>query len=414
MVDTVKSLFNKFRYTLVGAIFALAVGTVGAAALVQPTASTDNATAAIAGQVGSAPRCTVKAVGERGSAFHNSNSGKSTTVKFKVTGDKDCKVQLSANSFYAPSMNGRPYDKQILFKRETKIFSQTGTYSMTVALPTQSTPAKGCYYQVDLTYGLKNHLPVLAYGHGKIPGCGEKPEPKLTCVDLSKNLLSADNRQYQFTAKAKAENTKITKYVFNFGDGKKLTKTSSKNLVTVKHSYAKAGTYTANVHVYSQDVKNVTSTKCKVTVKIKEQPKTPVLVCNELSYTAVDGKTDTYEFVAKATAENTTITNYVFSYDDGKSDTVTTAETTASATHTFPSDNKDHAATVTVNGTDVEDVTSESCAVSIPATPEPPVTPPETPKVLPDTGAGEVIGFFSATSLAGGLIHRFILRRRVA
>jgi hypothetical protein len=39
----------------------------------------------------------------------------------------------------------------------------------------------------------------------------------------------------------------------------------------------------------------------------------------------------------------------------------------------------------------------------------PPVTPP---KELPNTGAGDVIGFFSATTIAGGLLHRFFLRRK--
>jgi hypothetical protein len=33
---------------------------------------------------------------------------------------------------------------------------------------------------------------------------------------------------------------------------------------------------------------------------------------------------------------------------------------------------------------------------------------------LPNTGAGDVIGFFSATTIAGALIHRFMLRKRVA
>lgn len=111
------------------------------------------------GQVGSAPVCKAEAVGDRSKAF--TISGTTATVKFKVTGKENCRVQLSANSFYAPSMDGRPYDQQILYKRVTKTF-QRGTYSMSVGLPKDSTPNKGCFYQVDLTYGTFNHTPVLA------------------------------------------------------------------------------------------------------------------------------------------------------------------------------------------------------------------------------------------------------------
>ena len=142
--------------------FALALVSVATLGVVQLQLN-----AQVPGQVGNAPRCTVTAVGARGNAFHP--SGNRTTVTFNVKGKSSCRVQLSANSFYAPTMNGKPYNKQILYQRVTKVY-KPGRYSLSVGLPTKSTPAKGCYYQVDLTYGVHNVTPVLAYGHGKIAG----------------------------------------------------------------------------------------------------------------------------------------------------------------------------------------------------------------------------------------------------
>lgn len=52
--------------------------------------------------------------------------------------------------------------------------------------------------------------------------------------------------------------------------------------------------------------------------------------------------------------------------------------------------------------------------------PKPPVTPPTppttttkpTPKELPNTGAGEVLGLFAVVTLAGAVTHRYVLGRR--
>ena len=118
------------------------------------------------GQVGGSPRCDVESVGPRGSAFNIKDN--QAIVNFDIRGGKDCKVQLSANSFFAPSMDGTPYERQILHDRNTKIFEAPGRYSMQTTLPSQSNQNKGCFYQVDLTYGTNNVQPVIAYGHGRL------------------------------------------------------------------------------------------------------------------------------------------------------------------------------------------------------------------------------------------------------
>jgi len=326
MTKSLSTLLHTFRYALASAVLALAVSAVSSAP----------ASAATPGQVGKTTRCTAKSVGARGSAFHQ--SGNSTTVKFKVSGKSGCKVQLSGNSFYAPSMNGKPYNKQVLYKRVTKTY-KPGTYSMTVALPPKATSSpKGCYYQVDLTYGIHNVTPVIAYGHGKVCQPKPKPQPKpqaqLTCVSLTKSLLNSDNQTYKFTAKASAKNTTITSYAFNFGDGKTTTVKSGKASVAVSHNYAKNGkTYKVSVAVNSTKKNGVTSAHCVVSFTTPKPTKpTP---------------------------------------------------TPPTPTPTPPT----------------------------PTTPETPTTP-STPSELPNTGAGDIIGFFSATTIAGGLLHRFFLRRK--
>ena len=174
--------------------------------------------AAEPGQVGNAARCTVEAKGQRGSAFKVNQAQTRATVEFTVKGTENCKVQLSGNSFYAPSMDGRPYDQQVLFDRVTKTYGK-GNYSMTVKLPTQSTKQKGCYYQVDLTYGTHNVQPVLAYGHGKIKGCGEEQlNPKAECVEVKATMQ--ERTKYLVTAKSKVSGgAKVKSYSFKVTKG---------------------------------------------------------------------------------------------------------------------------------------------------------------------------------------------------
>lgn len=399
MVKTIKNLFMTVRGLLAVAAFVLAIGTV-----------THKVLADTPGQVGSTPRCTVTAVGARGSAFKNNSVSSRTTVKFNVTGGSNCKVQLSANSFYAPSMNGKPYDKQVLYQRVTKIF-QRGTHTLSVGLPTKSTPAKGCYYQVDLTYGIKNHTPVLAYGHGKVAQCGQQPQPQpqLACERLTFSVINRYNYTYEFKARAQAKNTKINSYVFKFGDGKSKTVHTSNLTQSVRHMYAKGGkTFTARVTVNGKNVRSASGPKCVVKVSTPKPPATPTLLCEGLTYSAVASQANTYQFVATASANHTTITDFVFTFDDSNPETIKTANATASTTHTFADNNTNHTATVTVNSTKLKNVTSEKCQIHIPSQTQP------TPEHLPTTGAGDVVGFFGATSLAGGLIHRFILRRKLA
>jgi len=159
---------------------------------------------------------------------------------------------------------------------------------------------------------------------------------------------------------------------------------------------------------------------------MKFTPVKPNFSCDLLEKHPVSGQDNTFTFTTKATAENgATIAKVVYNFGDG-SDLVTLPDgTTPTQPHTFT---KSSTVTVTVfvnlPGGHQSQTTSETCQTPItvnappippPVTP-PPVTPPPVkpplPPVLPNTGAGSVVGIFAAVTLGGFLLHRQWLAHR--
>lgn len=247
----------------------LAIATIGT---VQLTAS-----AAQPGQVGSAPRCDVEAKGARSSAF-TVNGGKAT-VDFVVKGSANCKVQVSSNSFYAPTMNGKPYDQQILFDRTTKTYSTPGTYTMAVSMPVKSTQQKGCFYQVDLTYGTHNVQPVLAYGHGKLD-CSLPSS--ITCKDLTVTPI-ANTSSYRLDASATATNTTAKSFTFTVTKNGAVVANQSvaanNNRATLNYTQATPGSYTVRATAVSESGKTDTGSACvkPLTVQPPAQPRVDIV-----------------------------------------------------------------------------------------------------------------------------------------
>jgi uncharacterized repeat protein (TIGR01451 family) len=276
--------------------------------------------AAEPGQVGSAPRCTVEAKGARGSAF--AVNGNKATVDFTVKGAEGCKVQLSANSFYAPSMDGRPYDQQTLFDRTTKVFGK-GSYSMSVNLPTQSTQQKGCFYQVDLTYGTNNITPVLAYGHGKIQGCGEQPpKPKAECMSLTVKEHEIPRTRFLATATAAVSGgAKIKSYSFTVTKGATTvydnTYPSAATTQSVVYNLNEPGDYKVKAVVNTSEGPK-TSADCTATVTVTPPPVQPNPAVDITKHVDTDKKYKrvgvnveyTYQIVVKNTG-NTDLKNVV-------------------------------------------------------------------------------------------------------
>lgn len=251
-------------------LFGFAAFVVAAVGFVGIAWQTSSATTP--GQVGNAPRCDAQVSGDRSKAFTVNEAGTRARVEFTVSGPKNCKVQLRVNSFYAPAIDGMPYDKQVLFDHNSRVFTP-GTYTMSVDVPTKSTEAKGCFYQLDLTYGNSeiNVRPVIAYAHGKVAQCGEKPKPPVTTCD-SLTAVKVNPTTYRFTAAATAAGgATLSNYHFAFGDetAKKVTND------TVQHTYQKPGTYTARVTaLFKVDGKVVekTSSNCTTTVSVEKEP----------------------------------------------------------------------------------------------------------------------------------------------
>lgn len=281
----------------------LAVATIGVVQL--------QTQAAEPGQVGNAARCTVEAKGERGSAFKVNNAKTVATVDFTVKGGADCKVQVSANSFYAPSMDGRPYDQQILFDRTTKTYGK-GEYSMSVKLPTQSTKQKGCFYQVDLTYGTHNITPVLAYGHGKIEGCGKpQPNPAAECVEVK--AVEQERTKFLVTAKAKvSDGAEVKSYSFKVTKGSATiydnTYKSQAAEQSVVYIVNEPGEYKVKATVdTSEGVKK--GAQCETTFTVKNPPVTPTPGVSVEKYVNNDQKyarvSENVEFSYRLVVKNT-------------------------------------------------------------------------------------------------------------
>ncbi len=230
--------------------------------------------AAQPGQVGDAPRCTVTATKASSKAFEV--SGNTATVNYKVTGAKNCKAQITISSFYAPAMDGKPWSEQILYKRMTKVVKRSSdVQSWSVALPAKSTKAKGCYYQVDLSYGTHNILPLIGYGHGKLDCSKKQPkQPAASCKALT--ITPLERTKFRFGGSVNLENgatlQSYTYTVVNSAGTQIFTQTTA--AATLDYTQNTPGSYraklTANTSVGPQT--NTTTCEQPFTVTPAEKP----------------------------------------------------------------------------------------------------------------------------------------------
>lgn len=266
------------------------------------------ANATTPGQVGSAPRCTVESVGPRGQAFEI--IGNEAKVQFVIKGGEKCKVQLSANSFFAPSMDGRPYDKQILHDRKTVTYQGPGRHSLKTSLPIKSNQQKGCYYQVDLTYGTYNVQPVLAYGHGKLD-CGTAVVANATCTSF--NAIKASATQFNLRATASTTNAQVNKFVFDITtpNGQTVERTISTNEKTAILTYdaTAPGSYSAKATVYTT-VGQDSGPQCKANFVV-DGPASPTAICTNVGVT-IANRTQAYFTGAASVSGGATIRSYTF------------------------------------------------------------------------------------------------------
>jgi fimbrial isopeptide formation D2 family protein len=119
-----------------------------------------------------------------------------------------------------------------------------------------------------------------------------------------------------------------------------------------------------------------TMTICGNTLKfVAVVPPKPVIVCKLLTQVPT-GTAREYKFTATASASNTTISKYLFSFGDGQTKIVTSSATSVSTTYTYPTAGKSYSAGVAVAGPDGIYVTASTCKVTVdvPTPPAPNVT----------------------------------------
>ena len=156
----------------------------------------------------------------------------------------------------------------------------------------------------------------------------------------------------------------------------------------------------------------------RLVVEVKEAPKPPVTpeyTCKATDVVVNDAKTRKITVTVNGTATNgATIVGYEINWGDGsKSDKQTD-------THTYAKDgtyNIKGRVQVKLPTGEIVWVDSPNCNKTVKfdngksVTPVTPVTP-EVPTTLPDTGAGDIISIFGATTAAGATAHHVFTRRK--
>lgn len=275
------------------------------------------------------------------------------------------------------------------------------------------------------------------------PVFGPPVKTSASCNSLQKTAVAGQLNTYDFTASTNVQgNARIVKYVYNFGDGTTQTVTSNFGQA-VRHTYTKAGTFTATVTQFvsvpgNDNLQLPVISMCTKTVTVT----LPFYSCTSLTGAILDQSKFEYSFTATASYGNgATFTGADFTFGDGKSQTGVKPSTskTVTVTHTYAQAGNYNIAALlhfTVNGKDV--TASHSCTASVTPTTPPTSTckpgvpvgspeclppcqpgssvPPESaqcqPPSLPNTGAGNTIAIFSAVAVAGFLVYRQILYRR--
>lgn len=141
----------------------------------------------------------------------------------------------------------------------------------------------------------------------------------------------------------------------------------------------------------------------------------PTYSCDLLEVTKGDNRTVTISQFKESHANGATFKDAVIDWGDGSTQLTTNAP--VGKTHQYSKDGEytiSATARFTVNG-QTKEATSAACVKKVnfttPTTPPttPPVTPPTT---LPNTGAGDIIGIFVATTVAGAIAHKFVWASR--
>jgi len=272
------------------------------------------------------------------------------------------------------------------------------------------------------------------------PVFGTVVHTSASCNSLTKTAVPGQLNTYDFTAKANtAGNATVTKYVYDFGDGSP-TVTTTSGTKAVRHTYTKAGNFTAKVTEYASVPGNSNLKLPVVSTCTKAVAVTlPFYTCVSLSGAILDRSKFQYSFTAAAKYGNgANFTSADFVYGDGTTQMgVKPTGAAVAVTHAYAKAGTYNISAMlhfTVSG---KAVTAHTCTATVTPTTAPtptckpgvPVGSPECtpcqydtslpsnspqclPPELPNTGAGNTIVIFGAVVTAGFLVYRQLLFRR--
>lgn len=241
-----------------------------------------------------------------------------------------------------------------------------------------------------------------------IESCGNpviatpKPKPQsLACTKLEWVKKDLATRTVTVKVSGTASNTTITGYKIAFGDG------ATSNQQTATHTYTKDAMYLITGYVIGKvngTTQQVTGPGCVQKITFETPKEEQALQCTLLKFNEKDTTKRYVNVTLTGYAKSTTISGYKIDFGDG---TIVNQQT---AGHTYAKDGE-YTITGYVTGQvdgQTKTVTYVDCAQTIKFETETPTTP----EVLPDTGAGSVVGIFAGVSALGYLGHRFLLGRR--
>ncbi len=156
------------------------------------------------------------------------------------------------------------------------------------------------------------------------------------------------------------------------------------------------------------------SDSASVTVTDCTPPVGPIYTCDALDLSATAIKVnDSVTATVRYTATNgATFKNATFDFGDGSATVVVTDAARVSASHKYTTTGTKtitvKGMTFTVNGVDTPIVPGAACAKTVSVT----TTPP--PTVIPNTGAGNMLGIFAGVSAISAAAHNVLSRRRAS
>ncbi len=279
-----------------------------------------------------------------------------------------------------------------------------------------SKPVGGFYALPDTSVNGTTQIGSRVAGDGNVYGCWddrvivvyevvveqipEEPKAEFSCDLLE--VLKLSDRTYKFTVKASATNTEITDYKFNVKGGGDFDLAQQGNVAVL--TVEQAGDYTVRAQVVTADGTTEYNDACTKKVTAAEEPKVPTYSCDLLQYKHLGGRK--YRFTTTASASGgATVKQYTYDFGQGEETVVVDR---SQYDYEFKTEG-DKTVRVAVDfnvGDNVETKSDADCVVTVPATTEQP------PKELPKTGAGAVMGLFTAVTAAGTLVHRTATSRR--